>query len=183
MENDPSNQTKTISGLSYQELIDKLNNGSDLTEEELNEIMWCVLFKTLDDSSEADKKDKNNRPLRVKFLTIVGNMFGRQTKFLPYALKYRNEAYGLRKENYEEVFDGYAIASMNVCRENVEVLVKQFDTASSYSVDYKKLSDEIEENIDDGLASFRGFVGMETMVKMDEAREKVLSLSKKYKKI
>ena len=72
---------------------------------------------------------------------------------------------------------------MNVCRENVEVLVKQFDTASSYSADYKKLSDEIEENIDDGLASFRGFVGMETMVKMDEAREKVLSLSKKYKKI
>ena len=183
MENDPSSQNNTLNGYSYQELIEKLNNGSELKEEELQEIMWYVLFKTLDDSSEADKKDKNNRPLRVKFLTLVGNMFGRQTKFLPYALEYRNNAHGIRRENYEEVFDGYAIASMNVCRENIEVLVKQFDLASSYSANYRKLSDEIEENIDDGLASFRGFVGMDTMIKMDEEREKVLSLTKKYKKI
>ena len=181
MENDPSNQ-KTVNGYDYNELLKRLNNGEDLSYDELQEILWYVLFKVLDNSADADKKD-NSRGLRVSFYSLVGQMGGRSTKFLPYTLDYRKKAFDTRKKNYDEVDDGYAITQMNLCRENIEVLVKQLELADLYSDDYRKLSGEIEDSIESGVKTFACPVGMDTMIQMDEIHDKVLALSKKYKKL
>lgn len=183
MENETGSQTKTLFSESDLEvLLEKLKNGSELSELEMEDILCYVFFSATDSSLQTRQEIKKAGGLKVKLLTMAGNFFGRQTKFLPYAMQYRKEAASLRYDNYERVLEGLNISSINVCRENLEVLVKQFELANAYSQTYDKLYDEIEDGINDGLASFSGFVGMDSMIKMDSQRDKVLRLSKKYKK-
>ena len=183
MENETGSQTKTLfSENDLEVLLEKLKNGSELSELEMEDILCYVFFSATDSSLLAEQEKKRAGGLKVTFLTMVGNMAGRQTKFLPYVLQYRKDAAGYRKDNFDRVLNGLSITSMNVCRENVETLVKQFDLANEYSDTYAGFFGEVEECIDDGLASFAGFVGMDSMIKMDAQREKVLKLEKKYKK-
>lgn len=183
MENETSSQTKTlINDFDLEALLEKVKKGNELSDEEMEEIMCFILFSATDSSLLAEKEKKQAGGLKVTFLTLVGNMCGRQTKFLPYVLQYRKDAASYRRDNFERVLDGLNITSMNVCRENVETLVQQFDLANEYSETYAGFFGEVEEGIDAGLASFAGFVGMDSMIKMDAQREKVLKLEKKYKK-
>lgn len=182
MEQETGSQKKTLNGYVLEELLTKLNNGQDLTEEEMNDIMCSVLFDATDNSLIADQEGKKAKGLKVTLLTMAGKMCGRQTKFLPYVLQYRKEAAEQRKDNYNQVFEGFRITSMDVDRENLQTLVRQYDLVRAYDASYQELFREIEENIDDGLASFACLVGMESMIKMDEQKEKILSLSRQYKK-
>lgn len=182
MEQETGSQIKTLNGYVLEELLEKLNNGSELTDDEMNDIMCHILFEATDSSLLADQEGKKAKGLRVTFLTMAGKMCGRQTKFLPYVLQYRKEAAEQRKDNYNQVFEGFRIASMDVDRENLQTLVRQYDLVKAYDESYRELFREVEDNIDDGLASFACLVGMENMIKMDEQREKILSLSKQYRK-
>ena len=106
-------------------------------------------------------------PKTIVWRLTAGKMCGRQTKFLPYALQYRREAADIMRDNYDQVFEGFRITSMDICGQNLKTIVRQLDEANRYSQTYGLLSDEIEENISDGLASFAGFVGMDNMEKLE----------------
>ena len=184
MEQETGSQKKTVSGYSYEELLRKLNNGEDLTEDELEDIVCEVVFESIDNSNLAMKEGKSARGLKVSFLTLTGKLCGRQTKFLPFALDYRKKAASYNEDNYDRVLDG---ARVEVTQENVLLLVVKFNSleitlfCNKYRDGYRALDAEIEESISDGLGSFRGFVGMETMISMDKERENVLKLTRKRK--
>lgn len=178
MEQETGSQKMTVSGYSYEELLRKLNNGEDLTEDELEDIVCEVVFESIDNSNLAMKEGKSARGLKVSFLTLTGKLCGRQTKFLPFALDYRKKAASYNEDNYDRVLDG---ARVEVTQENVLLLVHQLEAANRYRDGYRALDAEIEESISDGLGSFRGFVGMETMISMDKERENVLKLTRKRK--
>ena len=183
MINIENSSEKTLNGYDLSELLNKLKKNQELTGEEMEDILYHVLFKAADNSLDAEMAAREAVGPRVAFYTIIGKICGRQTKFLPFALQYRREAAETRKDNYDQVFEGFKITSMDICSQNLKTLVRQLDEADRYSAAYDLLSDEIEENIEDGLASFAGFVGMENMEKLEEQRAKVIKLSKEYKKV
>ena len=178
MEQETGSQKKTVSGYSYEELLERLKNGEDLTDDELEDIVCEVVFEGIDNSNLAMKEGKNARGLRVSLLTLTGKLCGRQTKFLPFALDYRKKAALYNQDNYDRVLDR---TKLEVNADNVLLLVYQLEAANRYRDGYRALDAEIEESIDDGLGSFRGFVGMETMISMDKERENVLRLTRKRK--
>lgn len=178
MEQETGSQKKTVSGYSYEELLERLKNGEDLTDDELEDIVCEVVFEGIDNSNLAMKEGKNARGLKVSLLTLTGKLCGRQTKFLPFALDYRKKAALYNQDNYDRVLDR---AKLEVNTDNVLLLVYQLEAANRYRDGYRALDAEIEESIDDGLGSFRGFVGMETMISMDKERENVLRLTRKRK--
>ena len=178
MEQETGSQKKTVSGYSYEELLERLKNGEDLTDDELEDIVCEVVFEGIDNSNLAMKEGKNARGLKVSLLTLTGKLCGRQTKFLPFALDYRKKAASYNEDNYDRVLDGARVA---VTRENVLLLVHQLQAANRYRDGYRALDAEIEESIDDGLGSFRSIVGMETMISMDKERDNVLRLTRKRK--
>ena len=183
MENETGSQNKTLMyEFVLEELLEKLKNGSELSDEEMEDIMNYIFFQATDSSLASEQDKKKVGGLRVTFLTMAGNICSKQARFLPYVLKYRKDAASHRHDNFERVLEGLNISSMNTCRENIEVLVKQFDLANQYSESFAEFNGEVEMGIDNGLSSFRGFVGLDSMIKMDEERAKVLSLSKQYKK-
>ena len=178
MEQETGSQKKTVSGYSYEDLLERLKNGENLTDDELEDIVCEVVFEGIDNSNLAMKEGKNARGLKVSLLTLTGKLCGRQTKFLPFALDYRKKAALYNQDNYDRVLDGAKVA---VTRENVLLLVHQLQAANRYRDGYRALDAEIEESIDDGLGSFRSFVGMETMISMDKERDNVLRLTRKRK--
>lgn len=178
MEQETGSQKKTVSGYSYEELLERLKNGEDLTEDELEDIVCEVVFEGIDNSNLAMKEGKNARGLRVSLLTLTGKLCGRQTKFLPFALDYRKKAALYNQDNYDRVLDR---TKLEVNADNVLLLVYQLEAANRYRDGYRALDAEIEESIDDGLGSFRSIVGMETMISMDKERENVLRLTRKRK--
>ena len=183
MINIESSSEKTINGYDLAELLNKLKTNQEMTEEEMEDVLYNVLFKATDKSLEAEEVAKSATGPKVAFYTIAGKICGRQTKFLPYSLQYRREAADIMRDNYDQVFEGFRITSMDICAQNLKTIVKQLEAANRYSQTYGLLSDEIEENISDGLASFAGFVGMDNMEKLEEQRAKVIKLSKEYKKV
>lgn len=183
MINIESSSEKTINGYDLEELLNKLKTNQEMTEEEMEDVLYNVLFKATEESLKAEIAAKKATGPKVAFYTIAGKMFGRQTKFLPYALQYRREAADIMKDNYDQVFEGFRITSMDICAQNLKTMMKQLEEANKYSQSYSLLSDEIEENISEGLASFAGFVGMENMEKLEEQRVKVVRLAKEYKKV
>lgn len=178
MEQETGSQKKTVSGYSYEELLERLKNGEDLTEDELEDIVCEVVFEGIDNSNLAMKEGKNARGLKVSLLTLTGKLCGRQTKFLPFALDYRKKAALYNQDNYDRVLDR---TKLEVNADNVLLLVYQLEAANRYRDGYRALDAEIEESIDDGLGSFRSIVGMETMISMDKERENVLRLTRKRK--
>ena len=178
MEQETGSQKKTVSGYSYEELLERLKNGEDLTDDELEDIVCEVVFEGIDNSNLAMKEGKNARGLRVSLLTLTGKLCGRQTKFLPFALDYRKKAALYNQDNYDRVLDR---TKLEVNADNVLLLVYQLEAANRYRDGYRALDAEIEESIDDGLGSFRSIVGMETMISMDKERENVLRLTRKRK--
>ena len=178
MEQETGSQKKTVSGYSYEELLERLKSGENLTDDELEDIVCEVVFEGIDNSNLAMEEGKSAKGIKVSFLTLVGKMCGRQTKFLPFALDYRKKAALYNQDNYDRVLDGAKVA---VTRENVLLLVHQLQAANRYRDGYRALDAEIEESIDDGLGSFRSFVGMETMISMDKERDNVLRLTRKRK--
>ena len=178
MEQETGSQKKTVSGYSYEELLERLKNGEDLTEDELEDIVCEVVFEGIDNSNLAMKEGKNARGLRVSLLTLTGKLCGRQTKFLPFALDYRKKAALYNQDNYDRVLDR---TKLEVNADNVLLLVYQLEAANRYRDGYRALDAEIEESIDDGLGSFRSIVGMETMISMDKERDNVLRLTRKRK--
>ena len=178
MEQETGSQKKTVSGYSYEELLERLKNGEDLTDDELEDIVCEVVFEGIDNSNLAMKEGKNARGLKVSLLTLTGKLCGRQTKFLPFALDYRKKAALYNQDNYDRVLDR---TKLEVNADNVLLLVYQLEAANRYRDGYRALDAEIEESISDGLGSFRGFVGMETMISMDKERDNVLRLTRKRK--
>lgn len=178
MEQETGSQKKTVSGYSYEELLERLKNGEDLTDDELEDIVCEVVFEGIDNSNLAMKEGKNARGLKVSLLTLTGKLCGRQTKFLPFALDYRKKAALYNQDNYDRVLDR---TKLEVNADNVLLLVYQLEAANRYRDGYRALDAEIEESIDDGLGSFRSFVGMETMISMDKERDNVLRLTRKRK--
>ena len=179
MEQETGSQKKqTVSGYSYEELLERLKSGETLSDDELEDIICEVVFETIDNSNLVEKEGKNARGIKVSLLTLVGKMGGRQTKFLPFALDYRKKAALYNQDNYDRVLDR---AKLEVNTENVLLLVHQLEAANRYRDGYRTLDAEIEESIDDGLGSFRSFVGMETMISMDKERDNVLRLTRKRK--
>lgn len=178
MEQETGSQKKTVSGYSYEELLERLKNGEDLTDDELEDIVCEVVFEGIDNSNLAMKEGKNARGLKVSLLTLTGKLCGRQTKFLPFALDYRKKAALYNQDNYDRVLDR---TKLEVNADNVLLLVYQLEAANRYRDGYRALDAEIEESIDDGLGSFRSIVGMETMISMDKERDNVLRLTRKRK--
>ena len=176
MEQETGSQKKTVSGYSYEELLERLKNGEDLTDDELEDIVCEVVFEGIDNSNLAMKEGKNARGLKVSLLTLTGKLCGRQTKFLPFALDYRKKAALYNQDNYDRVLDR---TKLEVNADNVLLLVYQLEAANRYRDGYRTLDAEIEESISDGLGSFRGFVGLETMISLDKDRETVLKLTRK----
>lgn len=178
MEQETGSQKKTVSGYSYEELLERLKNGEDLTDDELEDIVCEVVFEGIDNSNLAMKEGKKARGLKVSLLTLTGKLCGRQTKFLPFALDYRKKAALYNQDNYDRVLDR---TKLEVNADNVLLLVYQLEAANRYRDGYRALDAEIEESIDDGLGSFRSIVGMETMISMDKERDNVLRLTRKRK--
>lgn len=179
MEQETGSQKRTTaSGYNYEELLERLRNNEDLSEDELADIICEVVFQSIDNSNSAIEEGKSAKGLRVSLLTLTGKLCGRQTKFLPFALDYRKKAAEYNEDNYERVLNGTRVA---VTKENVLLLVHLLEAANRYRDGYRALDTEIEESISDGLGSFRSFVGMETMISMDKEREHVLKLTRKYK--
>lgn len=179
MEQETGSQKKqTVSGYSYEELLERLKSGETLSDDELEDIICEVVFETIDNSNLVEKEGKNAKGIKVSLLTLVGKMGGRQTKFLPFALDYRKKAALYNQDNYDRVLDATKVA---VNTENVLLLVHQLEAANRYRDGYRTLDAEIEESIDDGLGSFRSIVGMETMISMDKERDNVLRLTRKRK--
>ena len=178
MEQETGSQKMTASGYNYEELLNKLRNDGDLSDDELEDIICEVVFESIENSNSAMKEGKSAKGLKVSLLTLTGKLCGRQTKFLPFALDYRKKAAENNEDNYDRVLDGARVA---VTRENVLLLVHLLEAANRYRDGYRTLDTEIEESISEGLGSFRGIVGLETMISMDKDRERVLKLSRKYK--
>ena len=179
MEQETGSQKKqTVSGYSYEELLERLKSGETLSDDELEDIICEVVFETIDNSNLVEKEGKNAKGIKVSLLTLVGKMGGRQTKFLPFALDYRKKAALYNQDNYDRVLDATKVA---VNTENVLLLVHQLEAANRYRDEYRTLDTEIEEGIDDGLGSFRGIVGLETMISMDREHDNILRLTRRRK--
>ncbi len=179
MENETGSQKRvTVSGYGYEELIEKMRNRESLTDDELDDVIAEILFESIDKSNEAEREGRNAKGIKVSFLTLVGKVCGRQTKFLPMALDYRKKAALYAQDNYDRVIDGVNVA---VNQGNVLLLVDQLQAADRYSESYRTLDSEIEEGLSDGLGSFRTIVGLESMIAMDKERENVLRLTRKAK--
>lgn len=179
MENETGSQIReTVSGYSYEELLKKLKSGDALSDDELEDIVCEVVFESIGNSNSAMEEAKTANGIRVSLLTLVGKMCGRQTKFLPFALDYRKKAALYNQDHYDRVLDR---AKLEVNTENVLLLVHQLEAANRYRDEYRTLDTEIEECIDDGLGSFRGIVGLETMISMDREHDNILRLTRRRK--
>lgn len=162
-------------------IIEKVKQGEELTKEEYEKLLQSIYSESKSNIDGLKSLTSLKSQLLFKGIGVVTKPV-KSCSGISQAMFVVGRGAKEYCDNYRQMLQGITITSNNLIKDNAYTLVLQRQEANKYGNSYEEFLQQVHERVNDYRHDYYSPVSVEEVQAMQEAREKVVDLSRQYVK-